>query len=36
MEPSDFDDVYLDEKKCIQLSTSFLKSFSERVNNNAD
>ena len=36
MKPSDFDDLYLDDKKCIEISTLCLKSFYERVKNNAD
>ena len=36
MKPSHFDDVYLNEKKGIEISTSSLKSFLERVKSNAD
>ena len=36
MKHSHVDDVCLDDNKCIDLSTSFRKSFSERVKNGVD
>ena len=36
MKPSHFDDVYLNEKKGIEIYTSSLKLFLDRVKNDAD